>query len=173
MQEVWNKIFNFEDYQVSNLGRIKSLKNNKEKLLKKYRNIYGYETVHLLNNKVKKVFQVHRLVAQTFIPNLENKQQVNHINGIKTDNRVENLEWCTAKENVAHAQSVLKRDYSKGIEITHLKSQKKVIRSDGKIYNSIKEAKKDLNNKNAHIVEACQGKLKKTCGYGWQYYKGE
>lgn len=165
--EIWKDIPGYEKYQISNLGNFKKGK-QKLKTHKNKRNGYIYIAVY--NGKYK-LFRVHKLVAQLFIANPENKPFVNHIDGNKENNKIENLEWCTQKENVKHAIEVLKVDYSKGIEKTHLKSQKKIIRSDGKTYNSIKEAKKDLNNEHAHIVEVCQGKLKKTCGYGWQYLK--
>ena len=104
--EIWKDVVWYEWlYQVSNLGRIKSLKwwrrNNIEKILTPI-NSHWYIQNSLTKNKNCKIYITHRLVAQTFIPNPENKPQVNHINWIRDDNRVENLEWCTSSENNLH-----------------------------------------------------------------------
>ena len=99
--EEWKYIPNYEKkYLVSNEGRIKSLKYGKERILYQYLDTHGYYLVALsINGKVKR-YHVHRLVAESFIPNLDNKPCIDHINGLKTDNRSCNLRWVTHIENM-------------------------------------------------------------------------
>ena len=100
--EYWNDIKGYPNYSVSNLGRVKSKKTGK--LLKSYQT-KGYLRVSLYNDAGRKCKLVHRLVAEAFIPNPQNKPEVNHINGCKADANVCNLEWATASENMSHAHS--------------------------------------------------------------------
>lgn len=102
--ELWQDIKGFEGiYWISNFSRIKSqINNNIPRLIKTTATHGGYRYV-ILCNKAKYVKRVHRLVAETFIPNPFNLPQINHINGVKTDNRLENLEWCTSSQNATHA----------------------------------------------------------------------
>lgn len=102
--EIWRDVIGYEGlYQVSNFGRVKSFKNNKIKILKSNVGIGGYLRVVLCKDFDKKNRFVHVLVAKAFIPNPENKRQVNHIDGNKQNNRVDNLEWNTPAENIHHA----------------------------------------------------------------------
>jgi len=102
IMEEWKQIDGFESYYVSNTGKVyNSL--TKRFIGNKKSSKYEYKKVKLSKNGTKKLIDVHRLVAETFIPNPEKLKTVNHINGIKTDNRVENLEWCSYSENTRHA----------------------------------------------------------------------
>lgn len=105
----WAIYKEFPKYGVNKSGQVCSFDYNhtrKLKIIKQYKDRDGYKYVFLIvdNKRYKRL--VHRMVLTTFIPNLENKPQVNHINGTRDDNRLENLEWCTAKENVIHSYKI-------------------------------------------------------------------
>ena len=119
MQEIWKDIKGYEGhYQVSSLGRVKSVKHfsslnkNRNKILSMHINRDNYVHVVLDKFNKSKRYPVHRIVATAFINQVNGKDIVNHKNGVITDNRVENLEWCNKKENMVHAMEVLgiKRD---------------------------------------------------------------
>lgn len=102
MNEIWKTINDFPNYEVSNLGRVRN-KNTKKLLCARIGREGLYYSVYLINNSKENTQRVHRLVAKAFIPNPENKPMVNHIDGNKLNNNVNNLEWVTAKENNNHA----------------------------------------------------------------------
>ena len=103
-KEQWRDIEGYEGiYQVSDLGRVRSLKFGRVKVLRSYKNRYGYLKVFLSKNGKRHNIYVHRLVAYAFIPNSDKtKNEINHINEIKTDNRASNLEWCDRSYNVTY-----------------------------------------------------------------------
>lgn len=110
MTEIWKDVVGYEGlYQVSNLGRVKSLpkkagfRKQDEKQSAIFTDKHGYCKTNLYKNNTHKQVYVHILVAKAFVPNKYNKPQVNHIDGNKSNNQVTNLEWCTAKENIIHA----------------------------------------------------------------------
>lgn len=185
MQEIWKDIKNYEGlYQISNLGRVKSLKtwirqyNNyveKERLLKPCVNSVGYYIVVLYKDKHKKTFSLHRLIAQAFIPNPNNYPQINHIDGNKKNFNINNLEWCTQSYNMIHAfknglEKPNKPMLNKKGELNPL--SKKVLQYD-KNKTFIKEyesyTKALLETKINHISDCCNGKLKTAGGFIWKW----
>ena len=159
MEEIWKDIKDYEGlYQVSNLGNVKR---NNHILYKTKRTYYG---VILSKNNIKKYKNIHRLVAETFIPNPDNKPQVNHIDGNKLNNNKNNLEWVTISENGKHA-------YRIGLEKPTKISPVRQYDLNGnfiKEYKSIKQAKKE-NKRCSKISDCCTGKRKTAGGYVWKY----
>lgn len=164
-------------YEVSNMGRIKSLDKTiklynggsyvrKGKILKLLKSRQGYMRIHLLINGVAKTLSVHRLVAEAFIPNPNNYKQVNHKDENKSNNNVENLEWCTQEYN---------KRYGTARQRMREKTSKKIIQYDLddnfiKIWNGIREAGRNLKITNQAICLCCMGRRNKAGGYKWRYY---
>lgn len=193
MNEIWKDICGYEGkYQVSNLGRVKSLYDghgNYRELIMKGRNEgHGYLKVDLSKDGKCKGIRIHRLVAMAFIPNPENKKDVNHINGIKSDNRAVNLEWATRSENLKHAYDIGLKDRpigeknpNYGIKFSkeriskmrdnrayhygknHERARKIVCLNTGEVFESMIDAVKIYNLSYTTLVNCCKGR-KKSCG---------
>lgn len=175
MNEIWANIKDYEDYQVSNLGRIRSYKNNKVIILKGWIQNTGYLTITLNNKK----YSVHRLVAETFIHKEKGKDYVNHIDGNKLNNCVDNLEWCTCKENIQHAfktglmNNAIEKMARKKIRAKYI-NQYDLNGNYIKTYHGSVEAQKELNLKgisvnSRNIRNVCNGKRNKAGGFIWRY----
>ena len=161
IKEIWKDKKDYEGhYQVSNFGRVKSIKFGKERILKPVTNSSGYLLVELYKNNIKKKYSVHRLVAEAFIPNPYNLPQVNHKDENKLNNNVDNLEWCTNEYNINYGTRTER--YSKPVLQYTL---------DGEFVREWPSAREcGRNGFNQGSVSACcRGELKKHKGYIWKY----
>ena len=167
--EVYKQIIGYEGlYEVSNLGNVKSLSNDKtrkEKLLSSGIDKDGYLQVGLYKNGKQKRYFIHRLVAQAFLPNPFNLPEVNHKDEDKSNNNVDNLEWCDRKYNV---------NYGTRTEKVVEKMSKQVAQYDLSgnliaIWKSVSEIERQLGFVCGNISKCCLGKGKTSYGYIWKY----
>lgn len=161
------QLVDFPNYYITTEGIVINKKNH---IIKPFINNKGYVLVRLWNNNKSVSKLVHRLVAETFIPKIEGKCEVNHIDGDKTNNNVDNLEWCTRQENNIHAKLLGAKQYSsefRGIKIAQYDINNTLI----KVYPSLREAGKAVNGDHGNIKKACE-KNKIYHNYLWKYYEG-
>lgn len=163
--EIWKDIEGYEGlYQVSNLGNVKSLNykhTGKERVLKTAKDKDNYLVVGLYKEAKLKTHRVHRLVAQSFIPNSKNLPQINHKDEDKTNNCVENLEFCDRKYNCNFG--------TRNQRVAESNSKRVLCVENGVVYSSTMEVQRQLGFSNGNISSACNGKLKTAYGFHWCY----
>lgn len=181
MCEVWKDIAGFEGYyQVSSYGNVRSVdrvievqirgKSRKVhrsgKVLTAVKTKDGYLSVQLLKNSKPYTCKVHRLVALAFCEKEDGLEEVNHIDGCKSNNCVDNLQWCTRSQNIRHA-------YDNGLidKNTQTYNRKSVIRSDGVVFTSLTEAANASGVYVSNLSKCCHGQLAHTGGYGFQFFE--
>ena len=182
--EIWKDVKGYEGfYQVSNLGRVKSLERDiyfpngtiirhmEEKILVPALNNNGYSYVNLCKNGKTKKEYVHRLVAMAFIENPENKPMVNHKDEVKTNNVVDNLEWCSAQENINYGTRTARAAQNhKDFKLGNNPRAKAVFCVElNKKFDCITRAGKELGVNINCIVSVCRGKTKTAGGFHWRY----
>ena len=162
MKEIWKPLAQCDKYECSTFGRIRDAKT--KRILNGSINNKGYIRYDLCLNGKRFVVSGHRAVAETFIDNIENKPQINHIDGNKTNNNINNLEWCTGSENILHAQHIIKTG-SGG------KNKKKIIcLTTNEIFESSYEAENKLGIPNGNINRVCNGIRKSAHGLIFAFY---
>ena len=171
--EIWKDIKGYEGlYQISNFGNVKRIQSNK---YIKPHNEKGYIRVALCkNNKVKHLY-LHRLIATAFIPNPENKSDVNHKDGNKMNNKINNLEWTTRKENMNHAKDTglwkftdnMKKGLDQSKPVYQYDRQYHLINN----YPSVIQASLITGINHGNICSCCEGRRKTAGNYIWSYLK--
>lgn len=181
MKEIWKDVVGYEGfYQVSNLGRVKSLIDcngkYRELILKPNKNPLKYEIVTLSVNGVSKRKSLHRVVAEAFIPNPNNLPFINHKDEVPFNNRVDNLEWCNQSYNVNYGNRN-KKVINSLINNSRKTRPRPVIRIDAngnrKKYESIHSAARDVGGNIGGIWEAASGRIKHSRGYKWEFLDSE
>ena len=167
MTETWKAIAGYEGlYEVSNLGRVKSLKYGKEKILKPGKNTGGYLQVSLFKDGKTSNLRVHRLVAEAFIPNPKGLATINHKDEVKTNNAATNLEWMSQKDNINYGT------HNKRVGEALSKQVQMLDKQTGELlatFPSLMEAVRVTGINQGNISSCCKGKYKSAGGFVWQY----
>ena len=173
MNETWKPIPGYEElYSISSNGQIYSTRS--DKVLKPVTNEKGYLKICLQDNGIPKHFRVHRLVAQTFIPNPQGKPTVDHINGIRSDNRVENLRWATMEEQNSTEARRRKVSHSLRTSPSIAKKKRAVLQFDlsGQmlaVHDGLNDAARAVNSSAGSIYSCCNGQRKSCKGHVFKY----
>ena len=160
--ENWQPVKGYDGlYEVSDQGRVKSLKFGKERIMKTIKHTNGYLQVDLYKDGKKKTIKVHRLVAEAFIQNPQGLETVNHKDEVKSNNAATNLEWMSPTDNVAYSQPHLAK-----------RSVQMFDKFTGELlasFPSTHEAERVTRIYHSHISACCNGKRKSAGGYIWRY----
>lgn len=157
--ELWLPIPDYPDYEVSSDGRVRNIKFGR---ILKGGLVKGYPRVKLSKNNKTKPFSVHRLVADVFYDGDHKNLQVNHIDGVKTNNHISNLEWLTGSENIKHA-------YDTGLKKPPCPNPRKVrITETGEVFDTISECARHINGSKRHVGECMEGIRKTHKGYHFE-----
>jgi len=161
--EVWKKVEGFPNYSVSSYGKVRN--DNTRKLLKAYDEGNGYFRVNLYNNGKEHGCLLHRLVAEAFLPQPSKQHEVNHKDGNKENNVVENLEWVTRSENHIHRCRTLNK--------INARKRAVICVETGIVYSSGSEASRSLGLCDDAVGHCLWGNNKTAGGYHWKYYEGD
>ena len=164
MEEIWKDVKGFEGiYQVSNLGRVKSVRRNI--ILKNRIARNGYKRVLLCTNNIPKNYYIHRLVATAFISNPNNYPIVNHKDENPQNNSVGNLEWCTQEYNVNYGTGIAKRARSRSKKVLQFKPDGTFVKE----WKSTMDVQRNLGFNHTHISACCRNIIKTAYGFIWKY----
>lgn len=173
-KEKWADIPQYNgDYRISTYGNVLSFKNGKTKLLKPGTDKHGYRFVVLSESGKSRLYYIHRLVALFFIKNPENKLEIDHIDGNRTNNNIDNLRWVTRKENANNPISLHRYKIAGMKNKPYLNREKRVKQIYNNtvvaVYNNIRDAERATGIAHQSISRVAKGKLKSCGGYNWQY----
>ena len=188
VEEVWKDINGFEGrYQISNFGRVKSLGHNdrlnrrfKEIVLKQAINAGGYRCVRIYKDGLNYTKKIHRLVSEAFIPTVPGKTIINHKDGNKLNNSIENLEWCTYGENMSHAIRTGLNSTRSAVAVRAETGKKPIEQCDSRgnrlnKFSSAADASRETGINRGNISSCCNGKKEMAGDFVWKFatYRGE
>ena len=165
----WIELKENDKYEINECGIVRNKKTKRP--LKYWKTTIGYYTVCLFRNGNQKTYYIHRLIANNFIKNPNNYNEVNHIDGNKQNNSINNLEWCTHKHNMqeAHDNGLVKETYGKDNPISKKVKQTIIKTGETIIWDSMMDAKRKMGYSTGSISDACQGNLKTAYKSKWEY----